>query len=176
MLAKLIYRTNPLSVNDVLPADKKSGDRWIIDSRVIGGAVFDLGIDFDRVDGAIQCRHLGTELLDEDDAADEFSLLSKRQMQAKALDVPRDDRNKLELVSSNNEKFGDAAVSFSPYGKILIFDEHDKEGRHIYYLREVKMDGIVNSQISRRTNLLKDVEFTGTDLKVSLVYTQNRAK
>lgn len=176
MIAKLIYRTNPLSVNDVLPADKKSGDRWIIDSRVIGGAVFDLGLDFDQVDGAIQCRHRGTELLDEEDAADEFRLLSKQNMQAKVLDVPRDDRNKLELVTSNNDQLGDVAVSFSPYGKILIFDEHDKEGRHIYYLREVEMDGIVKSKISKRTNLLKDVEFTGTDLKVHLDYTQSRAK
>lgn len=176
MIAKLIYRTNPLSVNDVLPADKKSGDSWTIDSRVIGGAVFDLGLDFDQVDGAIQCRHLGVEMLDEDDAPDEFRLLSKPQMQAKTLDVPRDERNRMELVTRNNDKLGDVAVSFSPYGKILVFDEHDKVGRHLYYLRELKMDGIVKSKISRRVNLLKDVEFKGTDLKVRLVYTQTRAK
>ena len=176
MIAKLIYRTNPMSVNDVLPADKKAGDSWTIDSRVIGGAVFDLGLDFDQVDGAVQCRHLGVELLDKDDAADEFRLLSKPQMQAKALSVPRDDRNKMELVTRNNAKFGDLGVSFSPYGKILVFDEHDKKGRHIYYLRELKMDGIVKSKISRRANLLKDVEFTGIDSKVRLIYTQTRAK
>ena len=176
MIAKLIYRTNPLSVNDVLPQDKKAGDSWTIDSRVIGGAVFDLGIDFDNVDGAIQCRHLGVELLDEDDAADEFRLLKKPQMQAKALQVARDDRNKMELVSKNNEKLGDMAVSFSPYGKMLVFDEHDKKGRHIYYLRELKMDGVLKSKISNRASLLKDVEFTGTDLKVHLIYTQTRAK
>ncbi len=175
MIAKLIYRTNPMSVNDVLPADKKSGDRWTIDSRVIGGAVFDLGLDFDQVDGAMQCCHIGVELLDEDDAADEFRLLSKPQMQAKALAVRRDDRNRIDLVT-RNDKYGDVAVSFSPYGKILVFDEHDKQGRHIYYLRELKMDGIVKSRISRRANLLKDVEFRGTDLKVHLVYTQSRAR
>ena len=176
MIAKLIYRTNPMSVNDVLPADKKAGDSWTIDSRVIGGVVFDLGLDFDQVDGAVQCRHLGVELLDKDDAADEFLLLSKPQMQAKALSVPRDERNKMELVTRNNAKFGDLGVSFSPYGKILVFDEHDKKGRHIYYLRELTMDGIVKSKISRCANLLKDVEFTGTDLKVRLVYIQTRAK
>ena len=176
MIAKLIYRTNPLSVNDVLPADKKAGDRWTIDSRQIGSAVFDLGLDFDSVDGAIQCRHLGVELLDEDDAPDEFRLLSKPQMQAKALAVPRDDRNIMELVSRNNDKYGDVAVAFSPYGKVLVFDEHDKKGRHVYYLRELSMDGIVKSRISRRANLLKDVEFKGTDLKVHLIYTQARAK
>jgi hypothetical protein len=38
------------------------------------------------------------------------------------------------------------------------------------------MDGIVKSRISRRANLLKDVEFRGTDLKVHLVYTQSRAR
>lgn len=176
MIAKLIYRTNPLSVNDVLPADKKAGDVWTIDSRVIGGAVFDLGLDFDQVDGAVQCRHSGTELLDEDDAADEFKLLSKRQMKATTLYVPRDDRNKMELVTRNNDKLGDVAVSFSPYGKIVVFDEHDEIGRHIYYLRELKMDGIVKSKISRRASLLKDVEFMGNDLKVHLNYTQARAK
>ncbi len=176
MIAKLIYRTNPMSVNDVLPEDKKAGDCWTIDSRVIGGAVFDLGLDFDQVDGAVQCRHLGVELLDKDDAADEFRLLSKPQMQAKALAIPRDERNKMELVSRNNDKYGDVAVAFSPYGKVLVFDEHDKRGRHIYYVRELNMDGIVKSRITKRANLLKDVEFTGTDLKVNLVYTQIRAK
>ena len=176
MIAKLIYRTNPMSVNDVLPMDKKSGDCWTIDSRVIGGAVFDLGLDFDQVDGAIRCRHLGVELLDKDDAPDEFRLLSKPQMKTKTLDVPRDDRNRVELVTRNNTKFGDLGVSFSPYGKILVFDEHDKKGRHIYYLRELNMDGIVKSRLSRRANLLQDVEFTGTDLKVKLIYTQVRAK
>lgn len=175
MIAKLIYRTNPMSVNEVLPADKKSGDRWTIDSRVIGGAVFDLGLDFDNVDGAIQCRHMGVEMLDSDDAADEFRLLSKPQMQAKALDIPRDDRNRVELATRNH-RYGDVAVAFSPYGNILVFDEHDKKGRHIYYLREVKMDGIVKSKISGRANLLKDVEFIGTDVKVRLVYTQTRAR
>ncbi len=176
MIAKLIYRTNPMSVNDVLPEDKKAGDCWTIDSRVIGGAVFDLGLDFDQVDGAVQCRHLGVELLDKDDAADEFRLLSKPQMQAKALSIPRDERNKMELVTRNNDKYGDVAVAFSPYGKVLVFDEHDKKGRHIYYVRELNMDGIVKSRITKRANLLKDVEFTGTDLKVRLVYTQTRAK
>ena len=176
MIAKLIYRTNPMSVNEVLPADKNAGDSWTIDSRVIGGAVFDLGLDFDKVDGAVQCRHLGVEMLDKDDAADEFRLLSKPQMQAKAVSVPRDERNKMELVTRNNAKFGDLGVSFSPYGKILVFDEHDEKGRHIYYLRELNMDGIVKSKMSRRANLLKDVEFTGTDVKVKLVYTQTRAE
>ena len=176
MIAKLIYRTNPMSVNVVLPPDKKAGDRWTIDSGVIGGAVFDLGLDIDQVDGAVQCRHLGVELLDKDDAADEFRLLSKPQMKAKALAVPRDERNKMELVSRNNDKYGDASVAFSPYGKVLVFDEHDKKGRHIYYLRELNMDGVVQSKISRRANLLKDIEFSGTDLKVHLFYTQTRAK
>ena len=175
MIAKLIYRTNPMSVNDVLPADKKSGDRWTIDSRVIGGAVFDLGLDFDQIDGAILCRHMGVEMLDSDDAADEFRLLSKPLMQAKALAVPRDDRNRVELVTRNHQ-YGDVAVAFSPYGKILVFDEHDKKGRHLYYLRELKMDGAVKSKIARRTNLLKDVEFIGTDMKVRLFYTQSRAR
>lgn len=175
MIAKLIYRTNPMSVNDVLPHDKKSGDCWTIDSRVIGGAVFDLGLDFDNVDGAVRCCHRGIDLVDGEDVQDEYRLLAKTPMQTKVLEVPRDDRNRMELVT-NNDKYGDVAVSFSPYGKIVIFDEHDKDGRHIYYLRDLQMDGFVKSKISRRTSLLKDVEFTGADLKVHLNYTQVRAR
>lgn len=175
MIAKLIYRTNPMSVNDVLPSDKKVGDIWTIDSRVIGGAVFDLGLDFDQVDGAVRCRHRGFNYLDAEDALDEYRLLSKSPMQSIVLEIPRDDRNRMDLVT-NNDRYGDVAVSFSPYGKAVIFDEHDKDGRHIYYLRDVQMDGIVKSKISRRTSLLKDVEFTGTDLKVHLSYSQARAK
>lgn len=175
MLAKLIYRTNPLSINDVLPEGKKSGDSWVVDSRVIGGAVYDLGLDFDTVEGAVMCRHNGMELLDKDDAADEFRLLKKDPMRSVSLEVPRDSRNKMKLVSHNG-KMGDVALSFSPYGTMTVFDEHDDKGRHLYYLRELKMDATVNSKVSRTTSLLKDVEFTGTDLKVKLTYTQARAR
>jgi len=175
MVTNLIYRTNPLSVKDILPENKKAGDAWTIDSYQIGGAVFDLGLDFDNVDGAIRCLHRGADLLDEDEAPDEARLLRKEQMTAQVLEVPRDERNRMELVT-RSAKYGNVAVSFSPYGKAKIFDEHDKTGRHLYYLRELKMDGDVTSRISKRTSLLKDVEFTGTDLKVHLVYTQVRAK
>lgn len=175
MIAKLIYRTNPLSVNDVLPEGKQGGDSWVIDSRVIGGAVFDLGLDFDNVDGAVRCRHNGVDLLDKDDAADEFRLLKKEPMRSISLEIPRDSRNGLKLISRNG-KMGDIALSFSPYGTITVFDEHDENRRHIYYLRELRMDGTVTSRISKTASLLKDVEFKGSDLKVKLTYVQTRAR
>lgn len=172
-LAKLIYRTNPIAVKEILPDGKNSGDEWIIDSQAIGGIVYDLGLDFDNVEGAVKCRHLGNEHVDGDDLPDEYELMRKQPLKMQSLEVPRDHRNKLKLVSYKN-KLGDVAIDFSPYGTFKIFDDYDKDEKHLYYLKEVHLQGVLTSKIQRRTSLLKDVEFKGANLKIKLNYAQNR--
>lgn len=172
-LAKLIYRTNPISVKEILPDGKRSGDKWMIDSEVIGGIVYDLGIDFDDVDGAIMCRHQGTELKDGDDLPDEYALIRKQPLKMQALEIPRDRRSRLELVSRKS-KLGDIAIAFSPYGSFSVFDDYDKDEKHLYYLKEAHLEGVLQSKVKRRTSLLKDVEFKDANLKIKLNYVQNR--
>ena len=97
-LAKLIYRTNPISVKEILPDGKRSGDSWLIDSDTIGGIVFDLGLDFDDIDGALNCHHLGTEMKDGEDVPDEYALLEKEPLRLQTIEIPRDNRSRLCLI------------------------------------------------------------------------------
>ncbi len=172
-LAKLIYRTNPISVKELLPDGKHSGDTWLIDSDTIGGIVFDLGLDFDDVDGSIYCCHRGAEMRDGEDIPDEFALLKKQPLRLQAIEIPRDERSLLSLIS-RGDKAGDIAISFTPSGTFSVFDEHDAKGRHLYYLKEAHMEGKLKSTVKRKTSLLKDVDFTDSDLKIKLNYSQVR--
>lgn len=172
-LAKLIYRTNPISVREILPDGKKSGDTWLIDSNAIGGIVFDLGLDFDDVDGAINCRHLGEVRMTGEDLPDEYALLKKQPIKTQAIEIPRDERSQLSLVSRGG-KASDIAITFSPFGAFNIVDDYDKDDRHIFYLKEAHMEGKLKSKVKRRTSLLKDVEFKDADLVIRLDYVQNR--
>ena len=172
-LAKLIYRTNPISVKEILPDGKRSGDKWLIDSDTIGGIVFDLGLDFDDVDGALYCCHRGVEMKDGEDVPDEFALLKKDNLRLQSIEIPRDNRSLLSLVSRGG-KAGDVAISFSPFGIFSIFDDHDAEGRHLYYLKEAHLEGLLKSKVKHKTSLLKNVEFKDANLKIKLNYSQVR--
>ena len=172
-LAKLIYRTNPISIKEILPDGKRTGDEWTITSETIGGIVFDLGLDFDDVEGSLRCVHSGPEQLQGEDLPDEYTLLKKPRLCTQAVKISKDERNLLSLVSHSSDS-GDISLSFSPYGVFRIFDDHDSKGRHIYYLKEAHMEGIVKSKVTRRTSLLEGVNFKKGNIKVKLNYVQNR--
>jgi len=172
-LAKLIYRTNPIGVRNILPEGKSAGESWFIDSVTIGGIIFDLGLDFDDVEGSINCKHSGPAWMDGDDLPDEYTLLNKEPIKMQAIQIPRDSRSRLSLVSRGG-KAGDISVSFSPEGNFYILDEHDANERHIYYLKEAHLSGNLESKVQKKTSLLKDVEFKTGNLKIKIDYTQNR--
>ena len=172
-LAKLIYRTNPISIKEILPDGKRTGDEWTITSETIGGIVFDLGLDFDDVEGSLRCVHSGPELLRGEDLPDEYTLLKNSRLRTQAVKISKDERNLLSLVSHSSDS-GDISLSFSPYGVFRIFDDYDSKGRHIYYLKEAHMEGIVKSKVTRRTSLLEGVNFKKGNIKVKLNYVQTR--
>lgn len=172
-IAKLIYRTNPISVKEILPDGKRSGDTWMIDSDTIGGIVFDLGLDFDDVNGRIMCRHLGRAIMDGEDVPDEAQLTGKTQLNMQNIEIPRDDRSLIKLVSYSG-KAGDVTISFTPSGRFSIFDDYDKDERHLYYLKEAHISGVLKSKVSRTTSLLRNIEFKDANLQIRLEYVQNR--
>ena len=185
LIAKMIYRTNPVGGRFVFPAGYEKKDRWIINTADIGGMLFSAGIDYDSLAGTIGVRNSG---ISKRTFEDEAKLNNRKAVDVLTVrvDQARKDRKKNEIIfkktfyekssSKKNKVESQIEASITPVGHMLIMlaDTQSLKSTPIY-VREAHFTGNFAGKLEKEAkSLFAQVEFEESSMNARFDYVQLR--
>ena len=174
LIAKMIYRTNPVGARLVFPVGYEKMSRWTINSADIGGMLLNVGIDYDSLSGQINVRNRGVGKREYDD---------ENELKRKSVDVLTIAVDPLAATESKiifNKKYNDkssVSAAIKPIGHMLIVLDNNKETAAPIYVREAHFTGKLAGKLEKeKKSFLVDFKFEETSLDVKFDYVQLRSK
>ena len=172
MLAKMIYRANPFGVKTVLPEDKKGiGNVWEINANDVISWLTTAGINYDTVNGTIRVKDFGSSQTTKYD--DENSLQQKDEVTVTTLKAITKDNDRLRFMKKLKDT-SQVKISVIPTsGEIIVVDPKVGEDAP-KYVKEVNVEGRIESHIDKPTGLLTDIVYEENSVLIHYAYTQLR--
>ncbi len=165
LLAKMIYRLNPIGARHVFPKGcEDEGDTWLIKSSDIGGLLMTTGFKYDTLTGDVAVVNRG---LKEEKYKDEKNPLNVYRLTT--IDRMRNEINFVKGYGANKR----LACSFVPHGELKVVNQ-DSKGFVPLFVRDIKLYGDLSSRMSETDGLLKELSFDDSTIKVSFNYSQLR--
>lgn len=172
LLAKMIYRTNPLASRKVLPKGYKNKKFWSFKADDIGGMLTVAGVDFDTVRGSMTVQYIGKE--DKEDVVEKA--FNRPKVPVAMLQTADQFGNKLTF----SKKFQDGSslkLSVEPVGTIDVVLDDDASGTAPVYVRNLtlsknKLGGRLDKNSSG--GFWDHMKYEESSLKLTCEYNQFR--
>lgn len=173
LIAKMIYRTNPVGAQHFYPKDKENAKKWNIEAQEFASVFSLCGIEFNRLEGNVWVRNRGTKY--RKDYHDECAL-GRNEVPVVTLDIDPNHSNSLLFVPKIKTR-DDLTVKLTPIGKILIATKKNNEKNIPTYIREISCSGNFENVLKKHIkgdSMLLYVDMEESSLKVQGQYLQQR--
>lgn len=173
LIAKMIYRMNPICARTIFPANNKDKRRWSIDAGDIGGMVLGTGIDYSHLTGSIHIfnRGAGTRRYVDEAALDRTSVPIQR------FDIDTKYwSNKINFTKTFKDGSNLKVGLIPTKGNMtIVLDDGGKKSP--VYVRELVIEGKMDSRLKKEPkSLLAIAEFDEANMKMQCSYVQMRER
>lgn len=171
LLAKMIYRMNPICARTILPANLKDTN-WSIDAGEIGGMVLGTGIDYDSLKGKIHLHNRGKGAMS---CADEM-VLGRPSVPTLQIDLDPYWDNKIYFSKKWKDKSKLNVGLIPTKGNLTMVVTGGKKKAPVY-IKELTIYGKFDSSLRKEPDsLLTIVEFDEANLTMKCSYVQLRER
>ena len=173
VLAKMIYRMNPVGSRKVLPKGYENKKFWRFKAEDIGGMITVAGADFDTLRGTVTVRNNGKSVKKYPDEQD----LKRPKVPVAMLETAEQFGNKIFFV----KKFQDGSslkLSAVPVFKIEMIVDDDRPGAAPVYVRNVSIsDSTLEGRMDKNSSgFWEHVAYEESSLKFTCEYNQLRER
>ena len=172
LIAKMIYRMNPICARTIFPANNKDKRRWSIDAGDIGGMVLGTGIDYNNLTGSIHILNRGSGTRHWKDEEE----LGRSSVPINRIDIDTYWSNKINFskIFKDKSKLNVGLIPAKGHMTIVLDDGGKKSP---VYVRELYIEGKMDSRLKKEPkSLLAIVEFDEANLKMQCSYVQHRER
>ena len=171
MVAKMIFRFNPVGVKSVLPDDKKKDNVWRIDvKKVLGSVLTTAGIDYDSLDGYIAVKDCG---VGKGHFEDETFLTKQSETDITTLKTVDAVDNTISFIKTFKDK-SQLKMNARPKDGAIVVVTPQKGHSGPRYVKKVDMDAKILNHIDKPEGLLKNIDFEENTVRIHIIYTQIR--
>ena len=175
LIAKMIYRTNPVGARHFLPKNKENAKKWTVKADEFASLLSVCGIDFDQLEGEVRVRNRGTKY--RKDYPDEKAF-GRTEVPVVTLDIDQNYPN-LIMFAKKLKNNNDLNIKLIPHGKILIATAKDGETNVPTYVREIPCEGDLKNVLRKHINkssMLKYVDMEESSVSIQGNYQQIRLR
>ncbi len=172
MIAKLIYRTNPVGARHFYPKNKENKKKWIVGAKDFEAVLSICGVEFNHLQGEVQVRNRGIKYRKFDDE----NALKRKEVPVATLDIDKNHPN-MFIFSEKFENKDALRVKMIPRGKILIATKKAEEKDAPTYIKEISCTGDLENVMRKHIksdSLLRTVEMEESSVKINGNYQQIR--
>ena len=173
LIAKMIYRTNPVGARHFLPKDKTNAKKWIVQADEFASLLSICGIDFDQLNGEVRVRNRGTKY--RKDYTDEKAF-GRKEVPVVTLDIDQNYPNSIMFAKKLKDS-NDLNIKLIPRGKILIATAKDGETNVPTYVREITCEGDLKNVLRKHideSSMLMYVDMEESSVSITGSYQQIR--
>ena len=172
LIAKSVFRFNPVGVNSVLPKNKKGEDNiWAIDvKQVFGGILTTTGISYNSLDGTIWVKDCGVGTQHYDDEA---FLTKQDETDVTTLKTVEGHDNTITFY----KEFKDHSflrTNARPEKGTIVVVTPQKGHPGPRYIKSMETEGKILNHIDKPAGLLTDINFEENSVTLHFVYVQVR--
>jgi len=172
LLAKMIYRMNPVGARSIIPKGKENNNYFTVNAADICGLVLPAGADYNTLSGSITFRNRGKDSMDYPDEVKN----QRAETPIRRLSIADDFGSKITF----GKKFKDGSLltfTVAPRGKFEVATDEGKNGDAPVYVRHVEIEGDLNGEIiAGEGSFWSYMEIEKTSLEMKCVYNQLREK
>lgn len=166
LLAKLIYRSNPIAASELYP--EELGERKVINAEKIGGMIFTHAVDYDRVTGIFTVKNRGTTTLNDDDIQDITSFAKTKDIRFAEIGIVENGTGGIKLVTKTDSTES-ISLMFIPHGKFYILRDVPNMPE---FVKHAELTGEINAKINNKKGFLQEISIDERDAKVNVIYDQ----
>lgn len=173
LIAKMIYRTNPVGARHFYPKNKENAKKWLVGAKDFESVLSLCGIEFKELKGEVQVRHRGTKHRKN---FDDEKALGRKEVPVVTLDIDKNYPNFIKFAT-NIKNDADLDVKLTPRGRILIATTKPEEKNAPTYIREIQCDGDFENILRKHIkpdSMLLYVDMEESSIKIKGSYQQTR--
>ena len=172
LIAKMIFRMNPICARTIFPESSKNKSQWSIDAGDIGGMILGTGIDYTHLTGTIHLYNRGPGKRRWPDEKN----LGRSTVPVQRIEINRYWDNKIHFAKTFKDK-SRLTVGLIPSKGNMLMVLDDGGTKSPVYIRELLIEGKTDSKLQKEPrSLLSTVEFDEANLKMQCSYTQLRER